>query len=102
LPWRWLAVELSRILDLLPVLVPGGVATAITVQGGRIILERVRGGNRLAEIQAEREAKLADIEAMKDAEVAKIQANGLVQVQLERERSRALASSALAIDPPPG
>jgi hypothetical protein len=90
--------RVSQILDLLPVLIPAGAAITAA---SRIVLERVRGRNRIAEIQAESAAKLAEIEAARDAEVAKIQANGLVQLQLERERNRALTSSTLSIGPPP-
>jgi hypothetical protein len=85
--WRWLV---DQILDLLRILATGGFATAAVVQVGQYFRERQRGTNRLAEIQAER-----------DAEVAKIQANGLVQLDLERERSRALTSNQLSIGPPP-
>jgi len=81
----------DQILDLLPILATGGFATAVVVQVGQYVRERQRGRNRLAEIQAER-----------DAEVAKIQANGLVQLELERERSRALTSNQLSIGPPTG
>jgi phage shock protein A len=78
--------------------IPAGAAVTAV---GMIVLERVRGRNRIAEIEAERDAKLAKIEAARDAEIAKIQAQGVVQVQLERERSRALTSNQLSIGPPP-
>lgn len=84
-------VRLSETFELLRLLATGGVATAVVVQVGQYVRERQRGRNRLAEIRAER-----------DAEVAKIQANGLVQLQLERERNHALTSSQLSIGPPPG
>jgi hypothetical protein len=80
----------DRILDLLPLLATGGFATAVVVQAGHYLRERQRGQDRVKEIEAER-----------DAEIAKIQANGLVQLQLERERNRALTSSQLSIGPPP-
>jgi hypothetical protein len=94
-------VPLPEALEVARVLVPAGAITAAVVQTGRIILERVRGRNRVAEIQAERDAEIAKIEAARDAEIAKIQANGVVQVQLERERNRALTSNTLSIGPPP-
>jgi hypothetical protein len=85
-------VRLSETFELLRLLATGGVATAVVVQVGQYVRERQRGRNRLKEIQAER-----------DAEIAKIRANGAVQVQLERERNRALTSSQLSIGPlPPG
>jgi hypothetical protein len=83
--------RLSQILDLLPLLVSGGVATAAVVQVGHYFRERQQGRIRLKVIEAER-----------DAEIAKTQANGLVQLQLERERARALTSSTLGIGPPTG
>jgi hypothetical protein len=88
--------RLSRILDLLPVLIPAG---AIVAAAGRIILERVRGRNRVLEIQAENAAKLREIKATSEAEIAKLR----VELHLERERNRSLTSGALSIgSPPPG
>jgi hypothetical protein len=80
-------VQLSETLELLRVLGMGGAITAAVVQTGRIILEWVRGRNRIAEI-----------EATSRAEIRKLQ----VELQLERERSRALTSGQLSIGPPPG
>jgi hypothetical protein len=48
--------RLPEMAGLLRVLAPDGVATAFIVQAGRILLERVRGRNRIAEIRAESEA----------------------------------------------
>jgi hypothetical protein len=86
-------VSLSQILDLLPALIPAGAA-------GMIGLERVRGRNRVAEIEAERvrdvakieaesAAKIAEIEATSRAEIAKLQ----VELQLELERNRTLTTA---------
>jgi hypothetical protein len=86
--------RLSQILDLLPVLIPSG---AVVTAAGMILLERVRGMNRVAEIQAETAGKLAEIDATSRAEIAKLQ----VELQLERERNRVLTSSTLSIGPPP-
>jgi hypothetical protein len=88
--------RLSQIPHLLPVLVSGGVASAVVVQAGQYFRERLRGRNRVAEIEAESAAKPAEIEAANRAEIAKLQ----VQLRLELERSRALTSGALSIDPP--
>jgi hypothetical protein len=63
-------VELSETFDLLRVLATGSLAAAV-VQTGRIILERVRGRNRIAEIEAERDAEIAKIEAAGKVEIAK-------------------------------
>jgi hypothetical protein len=98
--------RVSQILDLLPLLIPSGAAVTAA---GMIILERVRGGNRVdeiraeeardvAKIQAESEAKRAEIEATNRAEIATLQ----VQLALERERNRVLTSSQLGIGSPPG
>jgi hypothetical protein len=70
-------VELSETFDLLRVLATGSLAAAV-VQTGRIILERVRGRNRIAEIEAERDAEIAKIEAAGKVEIAKRQ----VELQL--------------------
>jgi formylmethanofuran dehydrogenase subunit E len=70
-------VELSETFDLLRVLATGRLAAAV-VQTGRIILERVRGRNRIAEIEAERDAEIAKIEAAGKVEIAKRQ----VELQL--------------------
>jgi hypothetical protein len=96
--WRWLVVPLSEALEVARVLAPAGAITAALVQTGRIILERVRGRNRIAEIQAEGAVEIAKIEATSRAEIAKLQ----VELQLERERNRTLTSSTLSIGPPPG
>jgi hypothetical protein len=84
----------SQILDLLPVLVPSGAAVTAA---GMILLERVRGRNRIAEIHAETAGEIAKIEATNQAEIAKLH----VELELERERNRALTSSQLSIGPPP-
>ena len=86
--------RLSQILDLLPALIPAG---AVVAAASRIVLERVRGRNRVLEIQAETAGKLAEIKATGDADLKKLQ----LELQLERERNRALTSSQLSIGPPP-
>ena len=91
-------VRLSETFDLVRVLATGGVATAVVVQVGQYVRERARGNNRVAEIQAEKDAKLAEIKATSDAEITKLR----VELQLERERNRTLASSQLSIGPPSG
>jgi hypothetical protein len=94
-------VPLSEALEVARVLAPAGAITAAVVYTGRIILELVRGRNKIAEIEAEHDAKIDEIEAANRAKLAEIQANGVVQVQLERERNHALTSSQLGIGPPP-
>jgi hypothetical protein len=94
---RCWVVRLREILDLLPVLAAGGLFTAIVVQAGQCLRERQRGKNRIAEIEAERDAEIAKIEAAGKVEIAKLR----VELQLERERQRALTSSQLSIGPPP-
>jgi hypothetical protein len=79
-------VPLSEALEVARVLAPTGAITAAVVYTGRIILELVRGRNRVAEI-----------EATGDADLKKLQ----LELQLERERNRALTSSQLSIGPPP-
>jgi hypothetical protein len=81
------AIQGPEILELLRVLGMGGALTAAVVQTGRIVLEWVRGRNRIAEIKATNEA-----------EIRKLQ----VELQLERERNRALTSSQLSLGSPPG
>jgi hypothetical protein len=90
-------IQGSETLELLRVLGMGGALTAAVVQAGRIVLELVRGRNRvaevealsaatLAEIEAESKAKSAEIEAKSRAETAKLR----IELQLERERNRSL------------
>jgi hypothetical protein len=88
--------RLSETFEMVRVLVSAGVVTTVVVQVGQYFRERLRGRNRLAEIQAESAAKLAEIEAANRAEIAKLQ----VELHLERERNRALTSSQLSIGPP--
>jgi hypothetical protein len=101
-------VPLSEALEVARVLAPAGAITAAVIYTGKIILERVRGRNRVAELAAERDCDVAKIEAksrakaLEDernnrAEIAKLR----VELQLERERQRALTSSQLSIGPPP-
>jgi hypothetical protein len=91
-------VRLLETFELVRVLATGGVATAAVVQVGHYVRERARGRNRVAEIRAESDAKLIEIQATSAAEIAKLRA----ELQLERERNRALTSGALSIGPPPG
>jgi hypothetical protein len=101
-------VRLLETFELVRVLATGGVLTAAVVQTGRIILaivvqigqyfrERQQGRDRIKEIEAERDAEIAKIDAAGKVEIAKLQ----VELQLERERQRALTSSQLSIGPPP-